>query len=83
MATATMIYTYRSDENKLYIHYPHITVSVPVEEGCDGKYVVFEDDYDMNEFMGYLEDHDLDTSELNPCAFGDFEIRALPLKELL
>jgi len=83
MSNSTLLYVYKAEERKLYIHYPKLTASVPVEDGIDGKYVVFEDDYALNEFLGYLDDNNLDTSELNTFAFGEtWDAKALALSEL-
>ncbi|MDX1532745.1 MAG: hypothetical protein R3230_00905 [Nitrosopumilaceae archaeon] len=83
MTTATLLYSYKADDAKLYIHYPHITKSIDVESGIDGEYVVFEDQYDMYEFMDYLEENNLDISGLHPVSFGDWEVKALALSELI
>lgn len=83
--TATLLYAYKKDDNAVYIHYPHFTQKVNVEVGAgDEKFVVFEDEFALNEFMGYLEDHNLDTSELNTYSSGEtWDSNALALKELL
>lgn len=80
----TMLYSYKKEDAKLYIHYPHFTESVKVEAGFDGEeYAVFEDEFALNEFLGYLDDHDLDTSELNIFSSGDaWDSNALKLSDL-
>lgn len=79
---STLIYAYKAYDNALYIHYPHFTCSVPVKEGVDGKYVVFEDVFAVEEFLKYLDERGLD-SDIETHCFEDWEETAIALKDLI
>lgn len=83
MTTATMLYCYKKDEAKLYIHWPHFTESVSIEKGIDGEYAVFEDEAAVIEFMEYVSEHNIDVSEVKPCCFNGFEENAIAISDLI
>jgi hypothetical protein len=78
------LFTYDSLESKFYILYPHLTVAVNVESGCDDKkYIVFDIEDDMHEFFQYLDDNGLDSSELDTYCFGNWDDTAIKLEDFV
>lgn len=68
---------------KLFIFYPHITRSADLKKGADGElYAIFEDELDFYEFMDYLDENDVDTSEVETGCWGSWETRAIKLDSL-
>jgi hypothetical protein len=78
------LFKYVEADNSFYVFYPHITIGVKVETAFDGdKAIVFNDSWDMEEFLNYLEDNSVDISDLDAYCFGSWEETAFMMNDLL